>query len=81
MSKPDGRNWYYDYRIEINVKELPDALQEIIEGLELADKESDDIKYDYYLEILDVEGRQQIRNGTISEGMYHNLMRKYAWYV
>ena len=31
-----------------------------IECLELTIKESDDIKYDYYLEVLYVEGIQQI---------------------
>lgn len=48
-------------RIEIDVKKLTDVLKAVIECLELTDKESDDIKYDYYLEILYVEGRQQIR--------------------
>lgn len=67
--------------IEIDTEKLPLVLKEIIEGLELADKNSDDIKYDYYLELLDVEGRKQIRNGRITENVYDKLMRKYAWYV
>ena len=36
-----------------------------IECLELTNKGSDDIKYDYYLEVLYVEVRQQIRINVI----------------
>lgn len=42
-------------------EELTDVSKAVIECLEFTDKESEDIKYDYYLEILYVEGRQQIR--------------------
>lgn len=79
--EPDNRNWYYDYRIEIDRTKLPKKLLEAIEGMEKADLEGDDIKYDYYLKILDIHGKAAIRDGMISEKTYDLLMRKYAWYV
>lgn len=49
-------------------------LKAVIECLELTIKESDDIKYDYYLEVLYVEGRQQMRiNVILYEKNYHKL--------
>lgn len=69
---------FYDHSVKYDVSHIPKELVDIMKNLELADRENDYMKYDYYLPIFESSMKSAIIKHHISERDFEVLMDKYG---